>query len=427
MKLSREVKHNLGIHRFERKPKMLTKESIERVRVLSNRGKGAKAISKATGIARNTVRKYLKLLKSNEEIASTVNRPCKLDPYKEQIHQWFLACRGHCPVLLRKINAELKVDIGLRSLQIYCKQWRRQEISPTEMTARYEVPPGNEMQIDFGFDEIMIGGEKTKISFFVAVLSYSRRIFVKIYPKENQAAWLDGIESAFQYFGGVPVAVVSDNTRCLVDGRSPKGHPVINMKYVALAKYWRFVPTVCRPYRAKTKGKVERMVGYVKTSCLSGLEAQDMLEVQAVISSWVSEVADRRKIEGIEGRPIDRFETELLHLGTADRPRWTDFSLLIRKVNGSGLIHINGHRYAVPEVDEGTDVEVVLTNDTFAVYRRAVFIVEGSLTADTYEAITFEHRKKIEWNPVTPPMSVDIQRSLARYDEIVAEAGNGNR
>ena len=88
------------------------------------------------------------------------------------------------------------------------------------MTQRYEVPPGDEMQIDFGFDEVLIAGVKTRVCVFVAVLSYSRRVFAKLYPVENQAAWLNGIESAFEYFNGVPVAVVSDNTRCLVDGRA---------------------------------------------------------------------------------------------------------------------------------------------------------------------------------------------------------------
>lgn len=91
------------------------------------------------------------------------------------------------------------------------------------MTERYEVPPGDEMQIDFGFDEVLISGVKTRICIFVAVLSYSRRVFAKVYPRENQTAWLDGIESAFKHFNGVPVAVVSDNTRCLVDSRAEKG------------------------------------------------------------------------------------------------------------------------------------------------------------------------------------------------------------
>ena len=105
------------------------------------------------------------------------------------------------------------------------------------MTQRYEVPPGDEMQIDFGFDEVLIAGVKTRVCVFVAVLSYSRRVFAKLYPVENQAAWLNGIESAFEYFNGVPVAVVSDNTRCLVDGRAEQGKTIFNRRYLQLSRY----------------------------------------------------------------------------------------------------------------------------------------------------------------------------------------------
>lgn len=255
---------------------MLPTEAINRIRVLSERGMGSKAIAKSTGISRNTVRKYLSHFQTLTLISSEVQRPSRLDAFRDQIHEWFLACRGHCPVVLRKIQSELGVSISLRQLQKYCQSWRTKELHAKEMTERYEVPPRDEMQIDFGFDEVLIAGTKTRVCVFVAVLSYSRRVFAKLYPMENQAAWLNGIESAFQYFNGVPVAVVSDNTRCLVDGRAEQGKTIFNRRYLQLSRYWQFVPVNCKPYRAKTKGKVERMVGYVKTSCLSGLEATDL-------------------------------------------------------------------------------------------------------------------------------------------------------
>lgn len=202
---------------------MLPLEAINRIRVLSERGMGSKAIAKSTGNSRNTVRKYLSHFQTLTPISSEVQRPSRLDSFRDQIHECFLACRGHCPVVLRKIQSELGVSISLRQLQKYCQPWRTQELHVKEMTQRYEVPPGDEMQIDFGFDEVLIAGVKTRICVFVAVLSYSRRVFAKLYPVENQAAWLNGIESAFEYFSGVPVAVVSDNTRCLVDGRAEHG------------------------------------------------------------------------------------------------------------------------------------------------------------------------------------------------------------
>ena len=155
----------------------------------------------------------------------------------------------------------------------------------------------------------------------VAVLSYSRRLFVKIYPGENQAAWLDGIESAFAYFQGVPVAVVSDNTRCLIQGRDENDRAVFTRAYQFLAQYWGFVKTACRPYRAKTKGKVERMVGYVKTSCLAGMKVDRLEQAQQEIDHWLQEVADIRTIQGLAGTPRDRFLTEMSALSPWTRSR----------------------------------------------------------------------------------------------------------
>lgn len=158
---------------------MLQTEAIQRIRILSERHLGSKSIAKATGLSRNTVRKYLEYIRQGQPIPTAVRRRSKLDPYKEQIHSWFLSCRGHCPVVQRKIQEQLNVSVSLRMLQKYCRQWRIKDLAHPEMTERYEVPPGDEMQIDFGFDDIFLNGNKTRICFFVAVLSYSRRRHIR--------------------------------------------------------------------------------------------------------------------------------------------------------------------------------------------------------------------------------------------------------
>ena len=86
---------------------MLPTEAINRIRVLSERGIGSKAIAKSTGISRNIVRKYLSQFQTLTPISSEVQRPSRLDSSRYQIHEWFLACRGHCPVVLRKVQSEL--------------------------------------------------------------------------------------------------------------------------------------------------------------------------------------------------------------------------------------------------------------------------------------------------------------------------------
>lgn len=93
---------------------MLATEAIERIRILSERGLGSKAIAKSTGITRNTVRKYLTHIQQKTPIATSVRRPSKLDAYRDRIRVWFASCREHCPVLQRKLREELNISIGLR-------------------------------------------------------------------------------------------------------------------------------------------------------------------------------------------------------------------------------------------------------------------------------------------------------------------------
>ena len=419
MKISRGKNHNEGF-RSTRRPQMLHTEAIQRIRILSERNLGAKAIAKATGLARNTVRKYLEHIRQGVPIATTVHRPSKLDPYKEQIHSWFLSCRGHCPVVQRKIQHQLNISVSLRMLQKYCRQWRTKDLPQTEMTQRYEVPPGDEMQIDFGFDHILLNGHRTRICFFVAVLSYSRRIFVKAYPAEIQSAWFDGIESAFKYFSGIPVAVVSDNTRCLVDGRKENGQSQFNRRYLQLARYWQFVPVNCKPYRAKTKGKVERMVGYVKTSCLSGLIAKDWKDLQQQIDLWITTVADVRQIDGLVGRPIDRFETEILALKPYAGPRLGQLRIEIRTIDVSGRIQIDAVRYRIPGTDAGTTVDVIVDQETILVYLHSQCIQKLNRTADVFEASIFKHKRKGPWE-VGPIKSSSLDRPLKDYDRFIEE------
>lgn len=373
---------------------MLPLEAINRIRVLSERGMGSKAIAKSTGISRNTVRKYLSHFQTLTPISSEVQRPSRLDSFRDQIHEWFLACRGHCPVVLRKIQSELGVSISLRQLQKYCQPWRTQELHVKEMTQRYEVPPGDEMQIDFGFDEVLIAGVKTCICVFVAVLSYSRRVFAKLYPVENQAAWLNGIESAFEYFSGVPVAVVSDNTRCLVDGRAEHGQTIFSRRYLQLSRYWQFVPVNCKPYRAKTKGKVERMV------------------------------ADVRRIDGLEGRPIDRYQAEVMALKPYMGPNLSQLRLETRKIDISGRIQIDGVQYLIPGTDAGTVVDVFIEEEAIAVFLHGQCITQLNRTADAYQASTFKHRQKEIWEPGNVQSS-GLDRSLREYDRFIEENSHG--
>ena len=406
---------------------MVRTEQLNYIQLLHERGEGSLKISKRIGLSRNTVRKYLALLDSGQPIVLRVQRARALDPYKEVVKSLFVDCRGHCPNLQRRLKEQQGLDVQLRTLQKYCQPWRKTVLKPQERAVRYEVESGNEMQIDFGCEDIEIKGQKTRICIFVAVLSYSRRVFVKIYPGENQAAWLDGIESAFAYFQGVPVAVVSDNTRCLVEKRDEKGRAVFTRAYQYLARHWRFVKTACRPYRAKTKGKVERMVGYVKTSCLAGMKVDNLEQAQQEINRWLQEVADVRTIQGLAGTPRDRFLTEMSALSPCDKVPVTNLRLQTRIVNASSLIIVNNRRYELVDTEPGTQVEIMEEPETITVYHHGQKLCTKNKATDEYKANTFRHEPRpAPWWPPLPVVQ-PWQRSLKVYEKYILEANHAHR
>ena len=149
--------------------------------------------------------------------------------------------------------------------------YRRELLAEARATVRFETAPGRQLQIDFGERLVEIGGRKVKVFLFVATLGYSRRVHVRAFRHERQESWFDGLESAFLAFGGVPEEVLFDNARALVADHDAETRTVVfNARLLAFARHWGFRPRACAPYRARTQGKTESGVGYVKRNAVAG-------------------------------------------------------------------------------------------------------------------------------------------------------------
>src|SRR6185437_6639778 len=202
-------------------------------------------------------------------------------------------------------------------------------------TVRFETPPGKQLQIDFGERRVTIGGDSVKVYLFVATLGYSRRLYVRAFRNERQESWFAGLEGAFRHFGGVTEEVLFDNDRGLVVRHDRMTREVeFNARLHAFAKHWRFRPRACAPYRARTKGKDERGVGYVKKNAIAGRSFESWAGLEAHLAAWTRDIADQR-VHGTTGEmPIERFRrAEGRALETvAGIPPFTAARELVRKV-----------------------------------------------------------------------------------------------
>ncbi len=240
----------------------------------------------------------------------------------------------------------------------------RQELdAEARACVRFETRPGKQLQIDFGERLVEIGGVKVKVFLFVATLGHSRRLHVRAFRAEKQEHWFAGLESALTTFGGVPEEVLMDNPRALVVRHDAVSRSVqFNDKLIAFAKHWGFRPRACAPYRARTKGKAESGVGYVKKNAIAGHCFTSWEAFEAHLAKWEREVANMR-IHGTTGEvPIVRFARDEVHrlkpLG--GRPSFGSLRELTRVVGNDCAVEIDTNSYSVPRRLIGERVAVTI-------------------------------------------------------------------
>jgi transposase len=166
------------------------------------------------------------------------------------------------------------------------------------------------MQIDFGEKVVPIAGVGVKVYVFVGVLAYSRRLYVQASLSQRQDDWREGPAGTFRHFGGVPQNLLLDNAGALVVGRDRATNTArLHPAFAEFFRDWDVQARVCQPYRARTKGKTESGVGYVKHNALAGLSFTSFAALQEHLVRWMVE-ADERIHGTTHERPRERFERD---------------------------------------------------------------------------------------------------------------------
>lgn len=363
---------------------MLTLTQIAQIETLASQGMPFKRIQRMTGISRNTIKKYVH--RANEPLTERQKVRNALDKLKPVIQRKFFAAEGNCAVVCRQMKDEHQICINERRMRRFCSFWREELKGSGKKYERYETQPGQHLQIDFGERDVTINGATVRVHIFVAILGYSRRIFVKAYIAENQAAWFDGIESTFTYYGGIPLAIVSDNSRCLVNEHH-NGLIKWNERYESLCAYWKIKPIACRGYHPEGKGKIERAVRYMKGNALVGKDFGSLSELNRWLERWGLTVADEREIKGLfEGpnTPKKRFWIEKGKLMKLEQPRTMRLREETRKVDKTGLIQVDGRHYRVPDEYSQKDVQILMDDHSIMVYRKGDFVIELDKETSVY-------------------------------------------
>jgi transposase len=246
---------------------MLKKEDFGMIKALNNQGAFIKDIAAELGVHPKTVSRAI--TRGSAPKPQRKKRGTKLDPYKPKIDKLLSENVWNAMVILREIQAD-----GYTGEETLLRRYitPKRVLQPGRATLRFETEPGEQMQSDWGEVIVEMAGQPTKVYFIVNELGYSRRFHFWCTDSLDAEHTYEGLIRSLEYFGGVPEDVLVDNQKSAVLHASNQGKPVFNERFVDLANWYGFTPKACRPYRARTKGKDERMVGYIKHNFFVRLE-----------------------------------------------------------------------------------------------------------------------------------------------------------
>jgi len=210
--------------------------------------------------------------------------------------------------------------------------------------------PAQAMQVDWGeCGRVKVGATTRKVSVFVAVLCYSRLMFIEFTLSQRKAEFYRGVVHALDFFGGSPRAIIFDNLKAAVlngSGRAACFHP----EFLALCGYFCLQPIACERRDPESKGIVEGSVRYVKHNALAG-RADELIrfeDYQAFAPVWRDQVANARMHETTRERPVDRFQRERSLLRALPAIPFDTDEVLPAVVSPHARIEFDSNRYSVP-------------------------------------------------------------------------------
>ena len=291
---------------FGRETRMLLRHYLEQ-------GTSKSALARQLGVSRDTIHRWIRDGELDRDLEDEGVRygprlpaPTKLDPYKSIIEARLAAYPELSAVrLLDEIRAA-GYPGGYSQLKAFV-----QRVRPTparEPVVRFETPPGRQAQVDFARFRFAWGVRYA----LLVVLGYSRLLWCRFYPRQDMATLFDGLEEAFGYFGGVPQELLFDQMKAVItrDLRLEGGALIRNAEFLRFAHHWGFTPRACRPYRAQTKGKVERPVRYVRGNFVYGRAFLHDADLDHQRQLWLDRVANVRIHATTHERPRVRFDRE---------------------------------------------------------------------------------------------------------------------
>ena len=338
---------------------MLKREDYFMIQEMKAKGMHVTDIAHALGVHPRTVRRALE--RGGAPRGRKKTRVSALEPFKAEIDRLLGEGIWNAMVVFRKLQ-EQGYSGSVITLRRYMHPKRT--LRPSRATVRFETEPGEQLQNDWGELWVSVGGVRTKVYVSVNTLGSSRRFHVWAALRMDAEHTYEGLIRGFEHLGGVTREVLVDNQKAMVIAHRAGSTVVFHPGFLDLAGHYGFVPKACRPYRARTKGKDERMVRYVKENFFQRYRTfEDLAHLNALLEGWLREEADRRVHGTVKEIVRERYLREAPVLLPLPAVRFDTSYRENRQVSWDGYVEIRGNRYSVPASLCGLTVAVRIALD----------------------------------------------------------------
>lgn len=365
---------------------------LRRILRLQGQGKSDRFIAEYLGISRNTVSKYLGLLKvsgyttdgllslNDEQLNNIVNPIVTTRPRKavelENLFPVLDQKLRRAGITKQKVWEEYRKDhpegYSFTQFRHYYNIWRNAKKPSLRMIHK----PGDKMYIDYTGHKMRLvdklNGKKTEVEIFVAVLGASQYTYIEASPSQRKEDFILSVENALHFFGGVPEAIVPDNLKSAVT-KPNRYEPILNESFYYFAEHYATVIFPARVRKPKDKALAENAVGISYSRIFAPLDKKVFFTLESLNEAiW-------EKLEEYNATPLTNRESsrkELFEEFEKEALSPLPPARYDMRYSNPGTVHKNyhvylredKHYYSVPYQYLGKKVKVVYTQDLVEIY-----------------------------------------------------------
>ena len=368
---------------------MVRLEAVVMILDLHRQGLTVSEIARQCGLDRKTVRRYIERGLEPPTYGPRKPRRTVLDPFTAYLRERVAAYPGLTGARLLRELKELGYVGGYTAVTDFLRDVRPRSAPGFEV--RFETAPGEQGQVDFAQFQVVFTDEPTTpriVWLFSMVLGYSRLIWAQFVMHQDLPTVLRCHVAAFDAIGGAPHELLYDRMKTAVIRDGERDGIVYNRALIDLARHYGFHPKACQPYRAKTKGKVERPFRYIREDFFLARSFRNLTDLNDQLRRWLDGVANPR-LHATTRRVINEaFGEERLHLRPLPLAPFRSVLRLERRISRDGMVSVGGNFYSVPDATRRRLVEVHTLATEIRIFE------DGSLIA-AHPVLEGRHQRRV--------------------------------